>query len=132
MADKERRFKAEDMTKAEIAVIHILRRVQENADFAWLMIGTESLSLCFDAYAEMKNLSVELVREKIESNAATSREEPEIVQLRRALDAKTPADCGVVSIEQFDALAAVEDLLWQAKCGHDVLTIDNLETAIQT
>ena len=117
------------MTSADQAVSHIVRRVQEDASFSWLMIGTESLALCFKAIAERTGEPEADVRKRIESTAATVREVPEIVRLRKRLEGldQTEPHPDAVSERERKFRIAVEELVWSAKCGADVLSIDNLE-----
>ena len=55
----------------------------ERSDFAWLMMGTQSLALCCQAVAEYRGEAEEEVRQFIDTNAASRRETPEIVTLRK-------------------------------------------------
>lgn len=117
------------MKAADRAVAHIVRRVQEDASFSWLMIGTESLALCFAAIAERTGESESIVRDKIERNAASATEVPEIVRLRKRLEGldKTDPDPDASAENESKLRNAVEELCWAAKCGADVLSVENLE-----
>jgi len=109
-----------DLSLAEKAVFHIVRRVQEDPNFAWHMLHTESLFLCMSAIAECQNRSIEEVRSQIEKNAASLRETPEIVSLREKLKAIEDKEGEVESpqvIEESSRIGEVERLLWLADCG---------------
>ncbi len=120
-------------TLAEKAVFHIVRRVQSDVDFAWLMMGTESLALCFAAIADARGETEEAVRQRIEANAATTRETPEIVTLRlQAVGLqRTETDAAVAADRDTGLRCALQDLLWQSQCGADVLTVENLTALLE-
>lgn len=126
---------AESMTAADIAVRHIIRRVQSEASFSWLMLGTESLALCIAAVAEQAGKDEGLMRRQIEANAASTREVPEVVELRRRLDqieSKAPqVVTSPAAIDRDSRLRhELEELVWAAECGANVLTLDNLKRLI--
>lgn len=120
------------MTAAEKAVFHIVRRVQSCPDFAWLMLNTESLALCFAAVAAYKGEPVEKVRKKIEENAASLKETPEIVRLRKQVEDHEDAyqDEEEAEGEFAGILSEVEALLWQDECGLLPLTADRLRAVL--
>jgi len=133
-----------EQSSADRAVIHILRRVQTDASFAWHLMGTESLRLCFEAYAALKGESVDAVRERIESNAATLRDTPEIVLLRKRVeelegeirelkpedDEDAVFEDGFPSMD-FDLRENLEELCLAVECGHSrLLTVENLRDVL--
>lgn len=127
------------MNSAEVALLHMIRRVQSDASFAWVMIGTESLSLAIDALAECRNEPVERLRSRVEKNAATTRETPEVVKLRQRVEE-------LERLQHFTAVEdrwhdprnknravveAIEELVRLAECGGcEVLTVENLKTVL--
>jgi hypothetical protein len=125
-----------NQTAAEKAVFHIIRRVQSCPDFAWLMIGTESLFLCLQAAAQFKGEPVEGIRKKIEANAASLKRTPEVVELRKKVQELQNAADDDDEIEEenegyFAALLGqIQDLLWQAECGQLPLTADRLRAVL--
>jgi septal ring factor EnvC (AmiA/AmiB activator) len=58
------------MSAAIEAIRHILHRVQDDPDFAWHMVGTESLSRCVTAYAVHLGIDPDRMRSDLESNIA--------------------------------------------------------------
>lgn len=126
----------EKMSTSDSAVFHIVRRVSDSASFAWLMIGTESLALCIRAVAEYRGEPEADVRKRVEANAASLRDEPEVVKLRkrveqleRKLDKQSEEENEPDSV-YIDSILAIEELIRLAECGHNVLTIDNLKDAM--
>ena len=131
-----------ELSTSEKAVLHIVRRVQSDASFAWLMIGTESLSLCFDAIAERRSEPVESVRARIEENAASNRETPEVVKLRKSVrdltaqlhneEAESSAwrkDATRIQSRKERDLSAIDELIWQVEFCGQALTIEDLKKA---
>lgn len=138
------------LTTAERAVFHIYRRVQSDANFAWLMIGTESLALCCQAIAERQGRDEENVLDEIFAKAASRSETPEVVRLRKCVSElerelddvrnglsndRRRGRVDAVDVEDYAAkdrraLARIEELLRLAECGCDVLTIDDLREAL--
>lgn len=117
------------------AVCHIVRRVQADASFSWLMIGTESLALCYEAIAEHEAKPVDEVRKSIEDDAALSRETPEIVTLRKRVDElerhEEDSSSQPVPHGRNDKIVmALEQLAWNAECGSHV-TLDALRQVLQ-
>lgn len=70
------------------AVAHILRRVQKDPNLAWHMVGTESLRLCMDSYADDKGLNAEEFRKTIEANIRTmqKKQTSRIQELQKDID----------------------------------------------
>ncbi len=132
-----------EMTKAEQAVFHIYRRVQECPDFAWLMMGTESLLLCMQAIAQYRGETEAEIRAHINKNCATSRKEPEVLTLRAkvdALESRVARLCGERPYadpitqqhdEYFWQLQEVKDLMRRADIMGETLTVDQLRDAIE-
>lgn len=73
-------------TKAVEACLHILRRVKRCPNFAHYMLGTESLSLCFQAVAEFNGCREEKIRDDVEVNAATHKQDADVVEMQRTID----------------------------------------------
>lgn len=127
------------MTKAEQAAFHIVRRVQSDSAFAWVMMGTESLALCMAAAAEYRGEPEENLREFVDKNAASRRETPEIVLLRervKQLEARLDGtlnerdDDKRWTDRQYRALRNVDELLHFAKLGVETPTAERLERAL--
>lgn len=121
------------------AAFHIVRRVQDDPDFAWKMIGTESLRLCMLAVAEERGEMLETVRKVIETNARSSIETRgvELLRLReqveelksRLIGEYTPRDLEEQESD-WKVTFAIEKIIHLAHCGHQVLTVDMLQQAI--
>jgi len=78
-------------TYAEKAIVHLLTRVKEEANFRHYMLGTESLRLCLKADAERRGLPPEEI-ENISSldappAAAAEAFQPHVVVYRRRCQA---------------------------------------------
>ena|SRR5690606_26306772 len=131
------------MAASDEAVEYILRRVCNDSSFAWVMVGTEALAKCIKAFAERTGESEDVVRERIEKNAASVREKPEIVDLREKVEELTAKTMKFGQADDAAAIqaaiehegrvrsdgpvrAALQDLLWSAECGNGVLTVENL------
>lgn len=72
---------SKDSKSSILAIAHILRRVQSDADFAYYMLNTESLRLCFVAYAEHHGEDPEEVRKRIETEVAKRKTRARVLQL---------------------------------------------------
>lgn len=123
---------------SEKAVFHILRRVSTDANFAWYMLGTEALRLCVLAAAEALGKPASEVREEVEQNAASNRDEPDVVGLRNIVDQlERLSDKEVAEIVEFDEewqisrTEAVEELLRFAELGVEQLTVESLRNALE-
>lgn len=131
-----------ELSPADAAVMHILRRVASDPSFSWHMLHTEGLRLCLEAYAARVGKPVDEVRESIESNAASVREEPEIVQLRNRVTeleqqlgelrehAGLQDDDEMLTnlvVDDWSIRENIESLCWAVECGREsLLTVENL------
>ncbi len=77
------------MSSAIKAIAHVLRRVQIDPDLAWHMVGTESLALCMQAFAEHKQRDPEEFREEIERAIAAMQQ----VKKSRVLEQQETINC---------------------------------------
>jgi len=126
------------MTTAYKAAVHILRRMTENADFAHLMIGTESFDLCVRAVAEYRDHPADDIRREVEENAANRKQKPKVVRLQEENDRLNAIndmtrdfnEYGVGDEHVYDVVEAVKDLVRLAELGQNVLTVENLKNAL--
>lgn len=101
------------------------------------MIGTESLSLFFEAIAIKQGKTADEVREQIEGNAASIRETPEIVRLRHEVERLQSVNQVVADVSEeikrdskhARVLSIIEELIWQAECGGS-LDVNDLKAAL--
>lgn len=76
------------MSAAFNAILHMIIRVQEDPDFAWHMMGTESWSRCLTAYAEHTGMDEEKVRQDLEAKigAMQKKKKTRIAQLEEQIE----------------------------------------------
>lgn len=128
------------LTAAEKACYHIFRRVQSCPDFAWLMVGTESLDLVCAAVAEHRGMQHAQLKRSLEERAASRTGTPEVRELREKveelqgeLDAMEfgPKSNNARKADAWcDQIAAMEEVLRLADLGLDVLRVDVLREAL--
>ena len=127
------------MSKAILAIAHILRRVQSDADFAYYMLGTEGLRLCFDAYGEHHGEDPKAVRKRIEDVVAKREDRARVLYLEeevRRLEGHIDDQGGSLIETVGDretriskVVRDVEDQVSMAKLGYE-LDLQRLQDAL--
>ncbi len=130
------------MNLAIKAIAHVLRRVQQDPDLAWHMVGTESLALCMQAIAEHQQREADEVRSEIESAIVAmqkqklSRVEEQqntILQLNNtlALIVNRPEIFADDEDDDPQCESSLEDLLQYCRLRNERPTIEAVEAAMR-
>lgn len=128
---------------AQEAVAHIIRRVRIDANFSWLMLGTESLAMRVKAHAERLGQPEADVAAEVQQRAASNHNTPEVVALRSKVESlerklarlsgdKTYSEEIVAQRdESIRSICRVEELVRTAEIMRETVTVDRLRDAIE-